>query len=109
MFENAALHKLADGVSRVTADMVERIGALTDDLSARFAMPSEFVLPGQDPVSAALEVARTVVRRAERRAVQVASEGSHVVPYLNRLSSLLWAQARWQEGGALPSRTPKEQ
>jgi cob(I)alamin adenosyltransferase len=97
-------HKLADGVSRVTAAMVERVGALTDELSERFAMPSEFVLPGQDRTSALLEVARTVVRRAERLAVPVAQPGSSVVPYLNRLSSLLWAMARWQEGEALPSR-----
>jgi len=50
-------------------------------------------------------VSRTVVRRAERLAVPVATEGSQVIPYLNRLSSLLWAMARWQEGGrSLPSR-----
>jgi cob(I)alamin adenosyltransferase len=85
----------------VTEEAVEHIGSLTDQLSAEFEMPSEFVLPGQDPVSAALEVARTVVRRAERAAVGVAVEGSFVVPYLNRLSSLLWAMARWQEGQAL--------
>jgi cob(I)alamin adenosyltransferase len=102
-------HKLS---TVVTAEMVERIGAWTDSVSERFPMPSEFVLPGQDPVSAALEVARTVVRRAERAAVAVAVEGSSVVPYLNRLSSLLWALARWQEGQAelakSPSPSPKE-
>jgi len=96
--------KLVAGVSLVTDDMVERVGALTDELSAQFPMPTEFVIPGQDPVSAALEVARTVVRRAERLAVPVAEPGSQVVPYLNRLSSLLWAMARWQEGGSLPSK-----
>ena len=91
-------HKLTPGASLVTSAMVDRIEAATDDLAARFAMPTEFVLPGQDRTSALLEVARTVVRRAERRAVAVAEEGSSVVPYLNRLSSLLWAAARWQEG-----------
>lgn len=97
-------HKLAAGVSLVTEAMVDELGRLTDDLSERFEMPSEFVLPGQDRASALLEVARTVVRRAERLAVPVAVEGSQVVPYLNRLSSLLWAMARWQEGGFLPAR-----
>jgi len=91
-------HKLT---SLVTEELVDRLGRWTDEVSARFEMPSEFVLPGQDPVSAALEVARTVVRRAERCAVPVAVEGSFVVPYLNRLSSLLWALARWQEGEAV--------
>lgn len=90
--------KLTPGASLVTPEMVARIEARTDDLSARFEMPKEFVLPGQDRCSALLEVARTVVRRAERRAVPVASEGSSAVPYLNRLSSLLWAAARWVEG-----------
>jgi cob(I)alamin adenosyltransferase len=97
-------HKLVAGVSLVTAEMVDEVGRRTDGLSDRFEMPKEFVLPGQNRVSAALEVGRTVVRRAERLAVPVAAEGSQVVPYLNRLSSLLWAMARWQEGGAVPSR-----
>jgi cob(I)alamin adenosyltransferase len=97
-------HKLTPGASLVTEDMVASVEHGTDELSARFAMPDEFVLPGQNRVSALLEVARTVVRRAEREAVAVAVDGSHAVPYLNRLSSLLWAMARWQEGGALPAK-----
>ena len=56
------------------------------------------MLPGETRTSALLEVARTVVRRAERAAVAVVEPGSSVLPYLNRLSSLLWALARWQEG-----------
>jgi cob(I)alamin adenosyltransferase len=91
--------KLAAGTSLVTAEMVERVERATDDLAGRFPMPTEFVLPGQDRTSALLDMARTIVRRAERRAVAVAEDGSSVVPYLNRLSSLLWAAARWQEGG----------
>lgn len=89
--------KLVPGRTLVTEEMVTWLSRATDDLSARFAMPTDFVLPGRTRVSALLEVARTVVRRAERVAVPVAVEGSHVVPYLNRLSSLLWAMARWQE------------
>ena len=99
--------KLTVGTSLVTEDMVSALGERTDELCARFDVPSEFVLPGQSRVSALLEVSRTVVRRAERLAVPVAADGSQVVPYLNRLSSLLWAMARWQEGGqSLPSRVP---
>jgi cob(I)alamin adenosyltransferase len=60
---------------------------------------SDFVIPGHDSVSAALDVARTVVRRAEREAVATAVDGSLVVPYLNRLSDLVWTMARWQEQG----------
>jgi len=98
--------KLKPGLSLVTEEMVAFVEHHTDDLSARFPMPTEFVLPGQNLCSGALEVARTVVRRAERRSVAVAVEGSQVIPYLNRLSSLLWAMARWQDGGAVPAKAP---
>ena len=98
-------HKLVAGATLVTPEMVEAVEAHTDDLSARFEMPKEFVLPGENRISALLEVSRTVVRRAERRAVVVAAAESSVVPYLNRLSSLLWAAARWQEGAWVPARS----
>ena len=51
-----------------------------------------------------IELARTVVRRAERVAEPVVPPGSHALPYLNRLSTLLWTLARWVEGDHLPSR-----
>ncbi len=89
--------KLVAGRTLVTADMVAEVERLTDDVASRFAMPSDFVLPGAGRCSAALELARTIVRRAEREALAVAAEGSSVIPYLNRLSSLAWALARWQE------------
>ena len=72
-----------------------------------FEPPTEFVVPGQNRLSALLDVARTVVRRSERRALSAAAAGSSVVPYLNRLSDLLWTLARWQEDEALPARERK--
>lgn len=99
-------HKLTDGVSRVTAAMVEHLETTIDAISERFELPAEFVVPGQEPVSAFLDLARTVVRRAERNVLAAAAEGSQVVAYLNRLSDLLWTLARWQEGDTLTSRTP---
>lgn len=90
--------RLEPGRSLMTPELVVAIEDLTTSLSERFEMPKAFVLPGETPTSALLEVARTVVRRAERAAVAVAEEGSSVLPYLNRLSSLLWVLARWQEG-----------
>jgi cob(I)alamin adenosyltransferase len=66
------------------------------------------VLPGESPTGAALDLARTVVRRAERRAVALAESGelpeSQVVPYLNRLADLLFVAARAADGGFLPVR-----
>ncbi|HEX3426666.1 MAG TPA: cob(I)yrinic acid a,c-diamide adenosyltransferase [Acidimicrobiales bacterium] len=97
--------KLAAGRSLVTADMIRRLEDLIDELSDRFPPITEFVLPGHDRVSAGLDVARTLVRRAEREAVAVPVPESLVGPYLNRLSDLLWTMARWQEHGeSLPSR-----
>lgn len=91
--------KLQAGVSLVTDDMVARLEERIDALSERFEMPKEFVVPGQNRRAAALDVARTVVRRAERTAVRhPPADDSLVVRYLNRLSDLLWVMARWQEG-----------
>jgi cob(I)alamin adenosyltransferase len=102
--EPANRHKLVDGQSLVTAAMVDDLEGVIDTVTARFEAPTEFVVPGQTPGSAALDVARTVVRRAERTCLRAAAEGSQVVPYLNRLSDLLWTLARWQEGESLPTR-----
>jgi cob(I)alamin adenosyltransferase len=96
--------KLTPEVSLVTQAMVDRLESTIDDYSERTELPSEFVVPGQEPVSAFLDVARTVVRRAERSALAAASEGSLVVAYLNRLSDLIWTLARFVEGTALTAR-----
>jgi cob(I)alamin adenosyltransferase len=106
--ENRA--KLEDGVSRVTPEMVAALEPLIDEITERFEPPQEFVLPGENRVAAALDVARTVVRRAERQAVAAANAGwlpgSQAVPYLNRLADLVYTLARWQEGTARPVRLP---
>jgi|SRR5262245_10332054 len=105
--ENRA--KLEPGVSLTTDDMVDALEPIIDDVTTRYEPPTEFVLPGENRVAAALDVARTVVRRAERRAVGAADEGwlpdSVVVPYLNRLADLVFTLARWQEGTFRPVRT----
>ena len=89
--------KLTAGSTLVTEEMVTALEHRIDALKERFAMPTDFVIPGANRVSAALELARTIVRRAERDSLDLAPDGSFVVPYLNRLSDLLWAMARWQE------------
>jgi cob(I)alamin adenosyltransferase len=96
--------KLTPGGSLVTGEMVSALEAKIDDVAGRFELPSEFVVPGQDRGSALLDQARTVVRRAERSATLVAVVGSFVIPYLNRLSSVLWTLARWVEGEPLLAR-----
>jgi cob(I)alamin adenosyltransferase len=103
--------KLTPGVSLVTADMVAALEPIIDDVTARYDPPQEFVLPGENRVAAALDLARCVVRRAERASVAAVHDGwlepgsSHVVPYLNRLADLVYTLARWQEGAWRPVRT----
>ena len=96
--------KLTPGTTAVTAAMVEALEHQIDATSERFEPPTEFVVPGETKVAALLDLARTVVRRAERHALVAAPAPSLVVTYLNRLSDLLWTLARWQEGHSLSSR-----
>lgn len=96
--------KLTEGTSKVSAAMVTAIEVIIDNVSERFVLPAEFVVPGQDRTSALLDLARAVVRRAERASVGLVEDGSQIIPYLNRLSSLLWTFARWVEGVPLLAR-----
>lgn len=100
--------RLTDGVTRVTAEMVTALEREIDALEADHPMPAEFVLPGESLAGAALDLARTTVRRAERRAVALANQDgipdSQVVPYLNRLADLLFVVARAADGGFRPVR-----
>jgi cob(I)alamin adenosyltransferase len=91
-------HKLRPGASLVTDEMVEALERAIDDTAGRFPPVTDFVIPGHDRCSAALDVARTVCRRAEREVVAAGVTG-RAPRYLNRLSDLLWALARWQEHG----------
>ena len=98
--ENA--HKLAAGATLTTAEMVDALETHIDAFTERFEMPTEFVVPGQTEIAARLDVARTVVRRAERDVLPAVRErDSEALRYLNRLSDLLWTLARWQEGEPL--------
>ena len=86
------------------------VDALLAESEAAVDMPREFVVPGETRVSAALELARTIVRRAERRAVALRRAApipaDQLVPYLNRLADLLWILARAAEQGESRSATP---
>lgn len=92
--------RLVDGETRVTDAMVDHLEAWLDRLAESFEMPTEFVVPGQTRLGALLDVARTVVRRAERDSLAALVPGSLAGVYLNRLSDLLWMLARHSEGGA---------
>jgi cob(I)alamin adenosyltransferase len=95
--------RLTDGLSLVTEQMVAALETEIDELEAMVEQPKEFVLPGESATGAAFDLARTTVRRAERRCVALAAQDglpdSHVVRYLNRLADLLFVMARVADGG----------
>jgi cob(I)alamin adenosyltransferase len=88
----------------VTPAMSDALEREIHDLEARVPLPGGFVIPGGTPVGAAIDLARTLVRRAERRTVSLQREGGvenpEVLRYLNRCSDLLFMLAREAEQGA---------
>jgi cob(I)alamin adenosyltransferase len=102
--------KLRPEVSLVTVAMVDALEALIDATVQAHPLPQEFIVPGATPASAAIDLSRTAVRRAERRAVELANQGRTVGPdairYLNRLSDLLFVLARQAAGDDEPSSRP---
>jgi cob(I)alamin adenosyltransferase len=80
---------------------VEQLESWIAEFEAQVEMPKEFVVPGDSLPGAALHLARTIVRRAERFVVRLSHEGllgnDHVIRYLNRLSSLLFALACFED------------
>jgi cob(I)alamin adenosyltransferase len=108
-----AVDRLQDGVTKVTEQMLNDVEADLARWEARVKMPREFIVPGETAASAALEVARTSIRRAERRIVAlertVEIESPWVVPYVNRLADLTWVLARAAEQAEHASATPARQ
>ena len=105
-----AWDRLEDGRTRVSEQMVRDVEHDLVELERNVEMPKEFVVPGETPTSAALELARTILRRAERRAVTLQRAGNvpgpHLVPYLNRLADLVWVLARAAEHAESRAATP---
>ena len=99
--------KLDPEVSLVTERMVKRLERRIDDLVEERPLPQVFIVPGANPASAAIDVARAVIRRAERDVVALEHAQRELNPdvrrYLNRLSDLLFVLARWQAGEAEPA------
>ena len=88
----------------ITSSQVDYLERQIDELNANLSPLTSFVLPGGSKTSAALHLARTVSRRAERRVVSLSLKETinpEVIRYLNRLSDLLFVMARYvnaQEG-----------
>jgi cob(I)alamin adenosyltransferase len=88
--------RLEPGVSKVTQEMVDRLEKDIDRYMERVDLPPKFVIPGGRELSARLDVARTVIRRAERRAVTIETD-ELVLTYLNRASDAVYAIARYTD------------
>ena len=85
----------------VTMEMVENLEQTIDQLEEDVEMPTVFILPGGTPASAAIDMARCIIRTAERRVVALKEESlltnDHIISYLNRLGDLLFVLARYQD------------
>ncbi len=95
-----AAERLVDGVSRVTPEMAAELEELIDRYMERVELPPKFVIPGGTTLSAQLDVARAVIRRAERRAVALAREeelADELLRFLNRASDAAYAMARFAD------------
>ncbi|MCB0863645.1 MAG: cob(I)yrinic acid a,c-diamide adenosyltransferase [Solirubrobacterales bacterium] len=96
-----AAARLQDGISRITAEMVDALDPEIDKYMDRVNLPPKFVIPGGNPLSAQLDVARTIVRRAERATVRIQLAGelasTEILRFLNRASDLVFSMARYAD------------
>lgn len=101
MSELAATKEAAPRFRKIEASHVEWLETQTDLYGDRVKLPKAFVVSGDSVAGAALDVARTVIRRAERRVVRLMDDGMidnpHLIRYLNRLSSLAFVLARYED------------
>jgi cob(I)alamin adenosyltransferase len=92
---------LKDGYSLVTPEMVVKLDNLIREIEAQSITFKGWATPGATVNAAALDVARTVCRRAERRVCVLHEtnqlQNAHAIVYLNRLADTLWLLARWVE------------
>jgi cob(I)alamin adenosyltransferase len=96
-----AAERLEDGVSRTTEAMVAELEEMIDRYMAQVELPPKFVIPGGNQLSAQLDVARTTIRRAERRISELNAAGElaseTVIHFVNRASDLVYAMARFAD------------
>ncbi|MFA4916929.1 MAG: cob(I)yrinic acid a,c-diamide adenosyltransferase [Syntrophales bacterium] len=86
---------------RIGKDDIVRLEEIIDDLQENVTLKDEFIYPGETSVSAQIDVARAIIRRAERKAAGLKREGllnnKDILRYLNRLADMLFTLARFEE------------
>ncbi|MGA3207571.1 MAG: cob(I)yrinic acid a,c-diamide adenosyltransferase [Syntrophales bacterium] len=86
---------------RIGEEDIKRLEQIIDELQKNITLKNEFIYPGETPVSARIDVGRTIIRRAERKAASLKNEGlllsAEINRYLNRLADMLFVLARYEE------------
>ncbi|TFH33851.1 MAG: cob(I)yrinic acid a,c-diamide adenosyltransferase [Anaerolineales bacterium] len=104
MAEVAAVPDAVDQFRSVDAERLTWLEAQIDSMGKQVDLPHEFVMPGDSASGGALDLARTIVRRGERMIAQLQHEGElenpQILPYINRLSSLCFILALWENDQA---------
>ncbi len=97
---------------RMTVEHVQRLEQVEENLKREVEIPNKFIIPGDTLDGAALDLARTIIRRAERMAVKLLHDGvienGEVVRYLNRLSDLVFILARYVEVKSSLAQMPED-
>ena len=106
--------KLQKHFSVVTQEMIDHLEHLIDGLNQEITLPRAFIIPGASMGSSALDLSRSILRRAERHVVVLKEKGllanPHVLKYINRLADLIFVMARYEDRDlpfeSLTSETP---
>jgi cob(I)alamin adenosyltransferase len=101
----AELSSVPEDIQKLTRRIgegdVKRLEQIIDELQKNITLKNEFIYPGETPVSAEIDVGRTIIRRAERKAASLKNEGlllsTEINRYLNRLADMLFVLARYEE------------
>ncbi|MGZ6249798.1 MAG: cob(I)yrinic acid a,c-diamide adenosyltransferase [Syntrophales bacterium] len=101
----AELSSVPEDVQKLTRRIgegdIKRLEQIIDELQKNITLKNEFIYPGETPISAQIDVGRTIIRRAERKAASLKNEGllrsAEINRYLNRLADMLFVLARYEE------------
>jgi cob(I)alamin adenosyltransferase len=101
----AELSSVPEDIQKLTRRIgegdIKRLEQIIDELQKKITLKNEFIYPGETPVSAQIDVGRTIIRRAERKAASLKNEGllrsAEINRYLNRLADMLFVLARYEE------------
>jgi cob(I)alamin adenosyltransferase len=101
----AELSSVPEDIQKLTRRIgegdIKRLEEIIDELQKNITLKNEFIYPGETPVSAQIDVGRTIIRRAERKADSLKNEGllrsAEINRYLNRLADMLFVLARYEE------------